>query len=342
MDKIKKKIKEHKLIRNTQTSKLELLETRCKETKKCYSKANRLNIEDFTSRELKNTDSVSTQGDVINENGTNFQSVINENLLSSIKDPNILFVLENKPYTETKTEESVSSIQKTLEKTMPDIIPILGRTGDKFITDIDHVGLDKRFIYVPFYTGSSKFGGSDHTWSFEDETWSGLGGFHAREIPFDLLVRNLEKGIGYNQKTYIERYDYLELVNKLGRFEKDVYLSRIYTHEEYLNEYPDEYSKSGYFHLTKNNLIRRVLECHVFLEFRIKECVSNSTRPSYEETCLLLHRELDKMYINSLNRKCHPYFDGLEFYEHDLKNDQYREESPISFADVDIVLKEFS
>jgi hypothetical protein len=112
MDSIKKKIKEHKLIRNTQTSKLELLETRCKETKKCYSKANRLNIEDFTSRELKNTDSVSTQGDVINANGKNFQSVINENLLSSIDDPNILFVLENKPYTETKTEESVSSIQK--------------------------------------------------------------------------------------------------------------------------------------------------------------------------------------------------------------------------------------
>ena len=64
------------------------------------------------------------------------------------------------------------------------------------------------------------------------------------------------------------------------------------------DEYPDEYSKSGYFHLTKNNLIRRVLECHAFWESRITECVSNSTRPSYEETCLLLHRELDKMYIN--------------------------------------------
>jgi hypothetical protein len=282
----------------------------------------------------------STKSKEVLENGNIFQ-IANNSAFLSFNAINSVCILEKKLATDNCRDKKLSDIESFVKNNCPFLIPILAKMGNP-IADIDHVFINTLFPFVPYYIATSKKGGSDTRWSYLVElAWQYGYGYAHREIPFDLLICNPNKGLGTPKQKHFGSWT--NMVNRrdvVGSFNDNTLLPRIYWLKDNFKDKNFDYENHGFYEISNINLYERISESYVNFESKLKNLVDKCKTDSNELSIVSLHRELDKWYCRSCNVDTDER-DALGNFYSESGFDSHRVESPIDFGVVDNIIRNF-
>lgn len=287
-----------------------------------------------------NNVSHSTKSKEVLENGNIFQ-IANNSAFLLFNATNSVCILEKKLATEDCKDKKLSDIESFVKNNFSFLIPVLAKMGNP-IADVDHVFINTLFPFVPYYIATSKKGGSDTRWSYLVElAWQYGYGYAHREIPFDLLICNPNKGLGTSKQKHFGSW--VNMVNRrgvLGSFNENTLLPRIYWLKDNFKDKNFDYGSYGFYEISNINLFERISESYVNFESKLKNLVNKCKTDSRELSIVSLHRELDKWYCRSCNVDTYERDALVDFYS-ESEFDSYRTDSPIDFGIVDNIIHNF-